>query len=427
MKPLFFWVSPPIRSMIKAAVLRWVFKKLYGQTALPPQSAKGLRSTSIVEKVSLLNSITSLKTGVNLVGYPLAVIGEGEFIRQTARSFQTTPLKFGLVDCQPKNSAHRLDERYSEYISTDNPFKINIFHLKPGQLESSVVQLGTSFVENRYNIGYWTWELGELPDAWQASIDFLDEVWCPSQFIQSAVSRKSSRSVQYLPMAIDLEPVEGFGREYFSLPSQTFTFLFVFDFKSYVARKNPEACIRAFQKAFPAGNEAVTLVLKSMAGEMYPEAFERLQKEVAKDPRILWIDKSFKPEEMIGLMQAADSFVSLHRSEGIGLGMAQSMLLGKPVIATHYSGNTDFMHQDNSCLVDYELVAVGEDEYPFAKGQVWANPDGEHAAWYMRRLVEDADYRNSIAAAGQSYIRTHHNPAVIGAGYLRRLQELGLV
>jgi glycosyltransferase involved in cell wall biosynthesis len=406
--------------------MRWVFKRLYGKSSSIAAGQPLKNPSSGQGRVLSDASVLAPLKGVNLIGLPRSVIGEGEFIRQTAKSLQQTNLDFGIYDTQLTASPGQGDDRLASHIRSDNPFKVNIFHLKPDQMEASIVTLGRSFVENRYNIGYWTWELGEFPSAWQAPLDFLDEVWCPSRFIQSAVQKKSSKPVLYLPIAIELETVKGFAREYFSLPSHSFIFLFVFDFKSYVSRKNPSACIEAFLKAFPKKDEAVNLVIKSMDGALFPLGFDRLVQEAKNDPRIILIDKKFRPDEMIGLMQSCDCFISLHRSEGIGLGLAQSMLLGKPVIATGYSGNTDFTLEDNSCLVKYDLIKVGKKEYPFAKGQVWADPDVEHAAWYMRRLVDDEGYRKSLSARGQSHIRDQHNCAVIGGKYLDRLRELGL-
>jgi glycosyltransferase involved in cell wall biosynthesis len=413
-KPFFGWIGPPVRSRIKTVVMRWVFKMLYGKS-------------SAIDKPLLFQSSPACAQGVNLIGLPRAIIGEGEFVRQTARSFQNTSLDFGIYDVRPHPSPQPGEGPFSRHIRSDNPFNVNIFHLKPDQLESSIVTLGRSFVENRYNIGYWVWELGEFPSAWQAPLDFLDEVWCPSRFIQTAVKNKFAKEVLYLPVSIELEAPRGFDRNYFSLPPRAFIFLFVFDFKSYVTRKNPSACIRAFLKAFPKGDERVSLVIKSMDGPLYPTEFDRLVQEAKQDARIILIDASYRSDEIIGLMQSCDCFISLHRSEGIGLGLAQSMLLGKPVIATGYSGNTDFTLEENSCLVKCELIAVGKNEYPFHQGQVWADPNVDHAAWYMRRLVEDADYRQAIATNGQSHIRTHHNSAVIGKGYADRLKTLGLV
>ena len=426
-KLLFSWIGPRTRSRIKTVVMSWVFKRLYGKSS-SKKGGKCIESSSPdLEKTLLFQSSPSCLKGVNLIGLPRAIIGEGEFVRQTAKSFQNTCLDFGVYDARSTSPPEREENRLSNHIRSDNPFNINIFHLKPDQLETSVVALGRSFVENRYNIGYWVWELGVFPSAWQAPLDFLDEVWCPSRFIQSAVVKKSSKPVLYLPVSVELEISRSFDRKYFSLPAHSFIFLFVFDFKSYVARKNPKACIRAFRKAFPRGDEAVTLVIKSMDGPLYPLEFDRLAEEAKQDARIILIDASYRSDEIIGLMQSCDCFISLHRSEGIGLSLAQSMLLGKPVIATGYSGNMDFMYEDNSCLVKYELIPVGKNEYPFAKGQVWADPDVDHAAWYMKRLVADDDYRKAIAMNGQTYILTHHNCAVIGERYLERLQELGLV
>ena len=126
-------------------------------------------------------------------------------------------------------------------------------------------------------------------------------------------------------------------------------------------------------------------------------------------------------------MHCCDCFISLHRSEGFGFGLAKSMLLGKPVIATNYSGNTDFMNQDNSCLVNYKLIKLAKKEYIFGKGQVWADPDIDHATGYMKRLVKDVEYRKRIAKVGQQYIRKHNNIKVIGEKYKTRFKELGLL
>jgi glycosyltransferase involved in cell wall biosynthesis len=420
LKPLVGWVPPRTRTWIKDGFMSVAFKFLHG-------SKPKREGVAISDRSSPQESAASLKKGVNLVGYPRSIIGEGEFIRQTANSLKQTNLDFGIVDDQMTVSLPvQVDDGLAPHFRSENPFKVNIFHLKPRQMESSIVMQGKSLVENRYNIGYWTWELAEFPTAWQAPLDFLDEVWCPSRFIQSAVSKRSSKPVLYQPISIELDTSVSFEREYFSLSPKAFIFLFVFDFKSHVSRKNPSACVEAFQRAFLGKGEAVNLVIKSMDGALFPKEFANLQEQAKKDPRILLIDEKFRPDEMIGLMQTADCFISLHRSEGIGLGLAQSMLLGKPVIATGYSGNTDFTLEDNSCLVKYDLVEVGKREYPFAKGQVWADPDVDHAAWYMRKLMDDESYRNSLAAKGQAFIRDQHNCRVTGERYLNRLRELGL-
>jgi glycosyltransferase involved in cell wall biosynthesis len=121
------------------------------------------------------------------------------------------------------------------------------------------------------------------------------------------------------------------------------------------------------------------------------------------------------------LESTCDCFVSLHRSEGFGLGLAEAMYQGKPVIGTDWSGNTDFMNAENSCPVRYSLERLDQSFGPYSKGQTWAEPDSDHAAWFMRRLVEDDSYRRRIAAAGQETIRSDYSPRAVGRRYLERL------
>ena len=408
MKPLLQWVDPKARSHFKAIVLRPIFKTLY--------------SADSNAKID-----TSLNQGVTLVGYPHADIGDGEFLRQTAKALLKVDADFGIYNYNSGIRSSQNDQRLAPFIRRDNPYRANIFFLKPDQIEASVVSLGNSFVNGRYNIGYWVWELSGFPKAWVGPLKYFNEIWCPSRFIQSTVSKYSTGFVVYMPPAFEIENSKEFDRAYFSLPKERFLFLFVFDFKSYISRKNPLGCIQAFQKAFPKSNKNVGLILKSMDGNQYPDEFMSLNKAVQGDSRINLIDATFSSEEIIGLMSVCDSFVSLHRSEGTGLSIAQSMLLGKPVIATNYSGNTDFTRPDNSCLVDCKLIEVNEGEYPFYQGQVWADPNIDQAANYMQKLVEDDVYRCAIAKAGCSYIKTYHNSETIGGNYRSRLIELELL
>ncbi len=140
------------------------------------------------------------------------------------------------------------------------------------------------------------------------------------------------------------------------------------------------------------------------------------------------LDQLFTRDQVSGLESVVDAYVSLHRSEGFGLGLAESMYLGKPVIGTAYSGNLEFMDPENSCLVDFGLVPVRKGEYLYNDARSrWADPDVEQAAYHMRRLVDDSDFRNRIAQRGQGTIRTRFNRAATAALVRGRLGELGLI
>ena len=406
LKPFLFWISLGTGSYFKTIVLRRVFKLFYS-----------MEPGALYEK--------DFKQGVNLIGYPFADIGEGEFVRQTAKSLARIGVDFGIYNCGKQLAQN--NRELTSSTRSKNSYLVNIFHLKPDQIEASIIRYGNSFVLGHFNIGYWAWELGKCPNAWLRSLEYFHEIWCPSRFIQSALTNDSIRPVFYMPPAFDIEKPEGFDRCYFNLPENRFIFVFIFDFKSYFIRKNPLGCIQAFKNAFANVTGSPRLVIKSMDGEKYPDEFKLLNKAVQNDSRITIINSTFTFDEVAGLISVCDAFVSLHRSEGIGLSIAQSMLLGKPVIVTNYSGNTDFTIPENSCLVDYNLVEVKKGEYPLSKNQVWADPNLDQAASYMRRLVEDDTYRNTIAKAGYSFVKANHNSETVGKNYRSRLIELELL
>lgn len=147
----------------------------------------------------------------------------------------------------------------------------------------------------------------------------------------------------------------------------------------------------------------------------------------AADPRIFIIDKDLRRPQVDALTGLADCFVSLHRSEGFGLGMAEAMGLGKPVIGTDYSGNTDFLTEATGFPVAYRLIPVPPGAYPGYEDQVWAEPDLEQAAWSMRRIAAGADGVAARAEAARRYMAEHHSAAAVGRICRERLVRLGLV
>ena len=165
-------------------------------------------------------------------------------------------------------------------------------------------------------------------------------------------------------------------------------------------------------------------MLKTLRQQHQNRAFWDLLRLIRDDPRIYVIDRILRQNEMNRLIASCDSLVSLHRSEGFGFSIAEAMYLGKPVVATNYSGNVDFTLDDNSCLVDYQLIPVQQGEYLFPEGQLWAEPNIETSAVQMRRLVEDPELRVRLGAAGSAFIRQQHSPRLIGERYAHRIQQI---
>ncbi|HPF57799.1 MAG TPA: glycosyltransferase [Candidatus Competibacteraceae bacterium] len=374
-----------------------------------------------------------LPPGAVLIGHPYAVLGRAEDVRTGACAFAAAHIPFALRNTfgeYGKEMAvlHR-DFPLMDRIDPQAAYKANIFFLNANEMGDAFTHLGADAYAGRYNIGYWAWELSQFPEAWQGAFRDLDEIWAPSRFIQQAVADKAPCPVVWMPLAVEPVSPAPLSRAYFGLPDDRFLLLFFFDFRSFIQRKNPWAALRAFTAAFQDDALApVSLVIKMNGMDACPEDYQAfLNSDAVRDPRVILIDRVMDGGEIKELVRLCDCFLSLHRSEGFGRGLAEAMYFGKPVIATGYSGNLDFMNEANSCLVDCTLIPVGADAYPHGAGQRWAEPDVEQAAWYLRRLVADAAYTADLGQRAAHYIRTYHSFAAAGARHRRRLEQLGLL
>jgi glycosyltransferase involved in cell wall biosynthesis len=225
--------------------------------------------------------------------------------------------------------------------------------------------------------------------------------------------------------AIDPPIPAGDGRTRFNLPAGGFLFLFVYDFNSTQERKNPAAVIQAFRRAFPNGGPA-GLVIKCQNAHRQPEDFAALEAELAGVPGVHLINRTVSRADVSALQQACDCFVSLHRAEGFGLGVAEAMFLGRPAIATNWSGPAEFVTPANGCPVDYRLVRLERDHGPYARGQTWADPDVDHAAHWMRQLVADEALCRRLGQQAAADIRRLFSPEAVGRRYARRLAAFSL-
>jgi glycosyltransferase involved in cell wall biosynthesis len=212
-------------------------------------------------------------------------------------------------------------------------------------------------------------------------------------------------------------------RAAFGLPEKEFLLLVMFDMNSSQARKNPAAAIKAFRSAFPKP-QGVKLVVKIHHSEGNPEDFLALQASLEDSPDIILINRTLSHNELRALQNLCDCYVSLHRSEGFGMGLAECMYLGKPVISTNWSGNLEFMDSGNACMVDFRLVELGETYGPYKRGQQWADPDPEHAAFWMKKIVEDSPFRERISLMAKEKTRRDLSPSRIGGLYEKRLRTL---
>jgi glycosyltransferase involved in cell wall biosynthesis len=361
--------------------------------------------------------------GINIVGYIRSEHGIGESARLCARAATAVRLPFSVHDFNTNNNSRTTDDSWDHKLADRNEHWVNVIHVNADQLPAVPTTLGDEFLRGHYNIGFWHWELPEFPDDWLGAFDLVDEVWVPSLFVLESIGAKARRPVVRLPHCVQFDVDTTRTRADFGLPESKFLFLTMFDTHSVRARKNPEAVVEAFRRAFPTRGDA-HLVVKINNPGSYPADVEAVRTRLREMPNVTVLERIFTRPDVYALESLCDCFVSLHRSEGFGLGPAESMYLGKPVIATNWSGNRDFMNGDNSCPVDYRLIAIEKDLGPYRKGQVWADADVEHAAWYMKRLVAEDAWRKALGARARQTITTQLSPEAVGRRYLDRLATI---
>ncbi|MDE2249315.1 MAG: glycosyltransferase family 4 protein [Xanthomonadaceae bacterium] len=365
--------------------------------------------------------------GVNIFACIRGQFGLAEGARLYARALlaEGYPVAIHNIDI---DIPHGMDDAsFDSHIGEILPHGVNLIFVNPDHLEQAINSIGHSRMGSRYTIACWFWELERFPDEWLPALKLVDEVMVSTGFIEAAVKRVTEKPVWHVPLPVSGGAESGLMRADFGLEEDSFVFLNTFDFNSFLPRKNPQAVIDAFRMAFGDGRQSVKLLIKSSNGHRYPSKLQELLKAADIDRRIIIRDEIIDRADVRALQRCADAYVSLHRAEGFGLGLAECMYMGKPVIATAWSGNMEFMTAQNSCLVDYKLVPVGEGEYIHHAQQRWAEPSIAHAAEQMRRLVEDREYASRLGAQAALDIRNKLSPHEVALQIIRRNESFSTV
>jgi glycosyltransferase involved in cell wall biosynthesis len=288
------------------------------------------------------------------------------------------------------------------------------------ELPDFVARLGEDYFQGP-RIGVWGWETNRIPTRWKRAFELVSEIWVYSRFMAENFAAVAPVPVIALPPPVQ-RPAER--PEPLRLGvAEGFEFLFAFDYLSTIQRKNPVGLIEAFKRAFAPG-EGPQLLIKTINAPLRPLAEEEVLWAAHGRPDIHVIDRSLSATERDGLMAGCDCYVSLHRSEGFGLTLAEAMAIGKPVIGTGYSGNVDFMTAENSYLVEYEITRVGPDCEIYPADGEWADPSIEHAAELMRRVWSEPEEAARIGGQAARDVAEQLSPEATGAAMRRRLEEL---
>jgi glycosyltransferase involved in cell wall biosynthesis len=368
---------------------------------------------------------TDLIRGVNLVGFLHAEFGLGEAARLLVRGLDARRIPVLPLDATLSQLTSQRADFTSLPVWTEG-FPVNLLCVN-GNLIPGLAEDAPWLFRDRHTIAVWFWEANRLPEEWVPAFEYLDEVWVASSFMAERIGPASPVPVRAVPLPVSLPPTVPFDRRAYGIPEDDYLFLFVFDWHSSVYRKNPHGLIEAFTSAFPPDSGA-SLLIKSIQGIDFPTEFAHVALSASRHPNIHLVDRHVPRREKNAIIAGCDCYVSLHRSEGFGLTIAEAMWLGKPAIATAFGGNLEFMTPQNGRLIPYTTVPIGEDAAASTQGTarypadaVWADPDVDAAAEAMRWAFENREPAAELGRRGARDIRRAHSPDVSGETIERAL------
>jgi glycosyltransferase involved in cell wall biosynthesis len=359
-------------------------------------------------KPCLLLKNEFLPDGLDIFGFFLSEIGLGQSARlyhaaAASQNISVTAVNRSLPGREAEPAFQGLLSRHGRHRIGLNIAGLVAFR-----------KISREICSQRRNIALPLWELDTVSAHRIKSLRGFETLWAPSNFIKESLERSTNRPVALVRHPLHITTSTMPERD----PANPLRILFFFDFDSFSTRKNPEGAVKAFQLAFHR-NEDVLLTIKTRGGSDVGRRSWLLH-QASLDSRIRVIDETLPYEEIRSLLEQHDVFLSLHRSEGFGLGCAEALALGKIVVSTDYGGTRDFISEATGFPVSYKTVPVGEGEYIDAKGAVWAEPSIEHAAQRLREIYDTPEMAWEKARKGRQHLSRHHSVEVVGA----RLRDL---
>ena len=353
-------------------------------------------------------AVNGFMPGFLCYGWPHMPTGLGESFRGMLKSMDAAGLPYQVMD-------------FDHMPEKTEPYGINVIFCNGYDCINALNRIPAKQWMRHYNISHWVWELEDIPASWYKYLDLFDEFWTPSSFSAEALRKITDKPVIVVPDIPSVSREQVYDRSYFGIPQDRFVFLTMYDSLSLYTRKNPMAVIRAFRAAFGDAEEGPDLIVRvTHCGE---EEMAMLREEAGECGRIRFMTEEYTKDEVLSLIDCTDVYVSLHRAEGFGLVPAEAMKLGKPVIATNWSGNTEYMDETNACPVDYTLIPVVDPFHFFKEGR-WADADTAQAAEYMQRLYTDPVYYQSIAEAAKASMENKLTYASCGEVIAERFRFL---
>lgn len=360
--------------------------------------------------------------GVNLVGHFTSGIGVGESVRQMVEALEAADVPTTLVQGLFVPSTRQQTE-LSPVGPQDADHDLNIVVANGYQMPALVRDVGEGFFAGRPTIGVWWWEVDPFPgEEWAPALQWLDELWVGTDFIRSLIEPHVDVPVWVFPVPVSMQRLEWpLDREHFGWKDDETVFLYIWDYHSTEARKNPSGLVEAYRRAFPEESKT-RLVLKCINHESVPEVDRKVRRAAAGRSDIEFIDCFISNREKNALLELCDCYVSPHRSEGFGYAPAEAMLLSKPVVMTGYGGTTQYADDTVARIVKWTPAKVGPGASPYPPDGRWADPDLDDLAAALRWIVEEPEAAAAMAERGRRRVAEQHNVVASGTAMRGRLE-----
>ena len=390
-------------------------RRLWQQLPMPTRMTLGKRLRFLIDPVIALGLPKAGKhrahgfQSVTILGAFSSPIGHGVAAKLLDYELRSRGIIVRRIDASAWIGAP-IDPKLSIRSEELAPDDVLIVALNPDVAIHALTKLGKDKLRDRKIIGYWVWELEIAPKFWKLAGRFAHEIWTPSQFSAEALKRLFQVPVHVVPHPFALLPPPTMtaerrakGREALGLSDKAFVAMQSFSLASSLTRKNAIGAISAFVAAFHDQPDA-RLVLRHLTSDRFPDSLQRLREAAqVAGPQIILRPAGDGLEDLHDLYAACDVYISLHRTEGFGLNLAEVMMAGRPLIATKWSGNLDFMSSKCVALVNADLVPLDDPDKVYSqKAGRWAEPRMDEAIRWLRTLAQNPDQRRQFAEAAKA-------------------------
>ncbi|MDO3432657.1 glycosyltransferase family 4 protein [Rhizobium sp. CBN3] len=341
---------------------------------------------------------------VEIVGYLSMPVGIGESARLCAHALSQAGRAISLSDV----STHPGEKSFAGWVSSHLPVEpagSRIWHLNPPMLPRAILKMGLAKFTRAFNIGYFAWELEVVPAEWRNGLRYMNAVFVPSEFTRRTIAPLTAAPVIVVPHPVAEKPAAEGIREKFGIEKDAFLVSFIFSAGSSINRKNPQAVIETF-RLFSAECPSAFLLMKASGDIGKDQGLREVIASVAGDSRIRIVTDKLSNAEISGLIRSSNAYLSLHRSEGFGLTVAEAIMHCTPVISTAWSGTEDFCDPENSWLVASPLIPVVDSHPEFAglPGAVWADPSPEIAAAHLGDIFRAPERAREKAGKARAFL-----------------------